>query len=100
MGQQFRRAADDSRAPKRSSAEMAAEVASQLMWGPKSTAAIGQAVMPNSNNAFRLLQKYVDQFVASGCAYQCGTSAHRAPIYAWNPRPFAHLDAQKAGDAP
>lgn len=82
--------------PKRRSAEMAAEIAAQLMWGPKTAHAVQLAVAPQSHTR-DLVQKYIDEFVASGCAYQSGKSAHHAPIYTWNAKPFAHLDPPPAG---
>lgn len=85
------READASDQGRRGASEVAAEVAAALMWGPKTAGAVLEAVSPRSKNT-ALVQKYIDQFVASGCAYQCGVSAWRSPIYAWNAKPFAHLD--------
>lgn len=75
--------------------ELAAEVAAALMWGPKTANDVRLVVAPTSRNT-DLARKYCEQYVASGCAYVTGFSEHGAPIYAWNPKPFANPSVEPA----
>ena len=74
----------------RPAAAYMAETAAALMWGPKTCYQVLQMVAPNSKNV-SAVRKYVDQFVASGCAYEFERTARGVPVYAWNSKPFANI---------
>lgn len=74
----------------------AAEIAAALMWGPKSRPQICEAVGLDPEIGW-MIQKYLDQFKASGAVYYAGFTRLRHPIYGWQPRPFELPDAVPEG---
>mgnify|MGYP002135183011 CR=1 FL=1 len=79
----------------RSPAEIAAEIAASLMWGPKPRKEIAETVgLKTSSSA--TLNKHLDQFRASGCVYIHGHTELGREIFGWQPKPFERPDAVKA----
>jgi hypothetical protein len=76
----------------RSPGELAAEIAASLMWGPKPRAEIAEAVGFTIKRTGSL-NKYLDQFRASGCVYIEGFTKQGREIFNWQPTPFELPDA-------
>jgi hypothetical protein len=77
-----------------SPAEVAAEIAVSIMWGPKTRAEIGKALGVASNHTPNL-QKYLDEFRQSGCIHISGWTTRGAEVYGWQTKPFKLSDAKK-----
>lgn len=78
----------------RTPAQIAAEIAAQLMWGAKTENEIREAVFSHSNDVAKV-RKYVDAFHESGCAYIESFTKRGAKRWAWNGKPFERGDATK-----
>jgi hypothetical protein len=76
---------------KRSTAEIAAEIAAALVKGPRTAKQLCEMVGVDDSHACDVL-KYVDQFKASGLVHVQGWSKYRRPIYAWCNVPFEKPD--------
>jgi hypothetical protein len=82
-------------AMKRSSAEIAAEVAVALVKGPRTLYGVAMMVCGDVRHS-RIARRYIDQFKASGLVRIGGwkTVPIRAPIYEWQSVPFALPDVE------
>lgn len=80
---------------KRQCAEIAAEIASALMRGPRSVNDICNVVGIHPGKASKV-RRYCEQFRASGCARIVGLTPSGAEIYAWQRAIFAEPDADVA----
>lgn len=78
----------------RSCGEIAAEIAASLMWGPKPKVKIAEAVGISVKRT-RSLDKYLDQFRASGCVYVQGYTPRGRELFAWQQKPFELPDAMR-----
>lgn len=74
----------------------AAEIAAALMWGPKPRPEICEVVGLDPDVGW-MIQKYLDEFKASGAVYYAGFTRLRHPIYGWQPKPFEIPDATPDG---
>mgnify|MGYP000078273826 FL=1 len=69
------------------------------MWGPKPRAQTAEAVGLSIEKS-GLLNKYLQQFRASGCIYVHGFTNLGREVFAWQPKPFEVPDAVKPAKQP